>query len=334
MIGVEDYLALRARFRGSGEIDEELYGLLHRLSAAIVFGARLAPAYSPTGRWDAEGHAEALHGWIERRLLRTNALLAAFDHAEHPRPFLNSLERNFRHHLENAKERGELDNLISRTGELLREEEDFLDHVPAARPSDVWWGLSSWEAPEPWQGSDRDLLAAAWGLGEQQIFRYSPSVERASPVLSTETLREFLTGLFGAIGDLLTISHLAVVLRGRFDLGAPGEVDIESVPEPAAPEADTADPAWVEEAATALVAELSPRQLEAMRRRHDGETLEAIAEALGVSRGTADNALRSSGPLIDKHCVDGITREEILEKVVDSLSLEGEEDLEGREHRK
>ncbi|HEY5333799.1 MAG TPA: hypothetical protein VIJ21_09655 [Solirubrobacterales bacterium] len=335
MIGVEAYLALRERFRGSGEIDPELYGLLHRLSAAIVFGARLAPAYSPTGHWDGEAHAEALHDWIERRLLRTNALLAAFDHAEHPRPFLNSLERNFRHHLENAKERGELGNLISRTGVLLREDAAFSDHIPAPRPSDAWWGLASWEDPEPYQGPDRDLVAAAWALGDQQIFRYSPSVERASPVLSTETLGAFLTALFGSVGRLLTLSHLAVVFGSRFDLGTPTAVDIETVPEPAT-EAEAVDPAWVEEAAAALVAELSDRQLLAIRRRHAGETLEEIAAGLGVSRGTADNALRSSGPLIDKHCVDGVTREGILEKILDSLSLEdveGVEDQEGQKHQ-
>ncbi|HEX4307297.1 MAG TPA: hypothetical protein VHZ54_14780 [Solirubrobacterales bacterium] len=335
MIGVEEYLALRRRFCSSGEIDAELYGLLYRLSAAIVFSARLAPAYSPTGRWDRDAHLEALHDWIERRLLRTNALLAAFDLAEHPRPFLGSLERNFRHHLENAKERGELDNLISRSGVLLREDGSFSDHIPAPRPSDAWWGLASWEDPEPYQSSDRDLLAAAWALGEQQIFRYSPSVERASPVLSTDTLRAFLTDLLTSIGRLLTLSHLAVVFEGRFDLGMPTELDIESVSEPAA-DTGALDPAWVEEAACSLVAELSPRQAEAISRRHAGETLEKIAAGLGVSRGTADNALKSSGPLIDKHCVDGITREAILEKVVDRLSLEdieGVEDQEGPEHQ-
>lgn len=324
MIAVEDYLALRGRFRGSGEIDAELYGLLHRLSGAIVFGARLAPAYSPTGHWDGEAHLEALHDWIERRLLRTNALLAAFDLAEHPRPFLNSLERNFRHHLENAKERGELDNLISRTGALLREDDAFRDHIPAPRPSDAWWGLASWEDHDPYQGADRDLVAAAWALGEQQIFRYSPSVERASPVLSTETLRGFMKGLLESTGHLLTLSHFAVVLGARFDLGSPTEVDIDSVPEPGA-EVEAVDPGSAQEAASSLLAELSARQVQAIRRRHCGETLEEIAAGLGVSRGTADNALRSSGPLIDKYCVDGITREAILEKVLDGLSLDGEE---------
>lgn len=323
MIEVEAYLALRARFRQAGEIDQELYTLLHRLTRAIVFGSRLAPAYSPTGRWDAEAHLEALHDWIERRLLRTNALLAAFDLAEHPKPFLNSLERNFRHHLENARERGELGNLISRTGALLREDAAFTDHIPAERPAEVWWGPATWQGAKPWGGRDADLVAAAWGLGEVAIFRYSASVERASPVLSTNTLRDFLEGLFDAVGRLLTLSHLAVVFRDRFDLGVPENLDVDALPEPAA-EVEVAAPEWVEEAAASFLAELGSHQLEALRLRHEGGTLEEIADALDVSRGTADNLLRGTGPMIDKHCVDGVTRDRILEKVIDVLSSEGE----------
>jgi hypothetical protein len=323
VIAVEAYRALRARFRETGEIDQELYALLHRLTRAIVFRSRLAPGYSPTGRWDADAHVEALQDWIERRLLRTNALLAAFDLAEHPRPFLNSLERNFRHHLENARERGELGNLISRTGVLLREDVAFTDHIPAERPAEVWWGPAAWQDPEPWGGRDADLLAAAWGLGEVTIFRYSASVERASPVLSTETLRGFLQGLFEAVGRLLTVSHLAVVFRDRFDLGIPESLDIDDAPAPAV-EVEVPAPEWVEEAAASFLAELEPRQFEALRLRHEGSTLEEIANALDVSRGTADNLLRGTGPMIDKHCIDGVTRDGILEKVIDVLSSVGE----------
>lgn len=323
MIEVDAYIALRSRFGETGEIDQELYGLLHRLSHAIIFGSRLAPAYSPTGRWDRDAHLEALHDWIERRLLRTNALLGAFDLAEHPRPFLNSLERNFRHHLENTRERGELGNLISRTGVLLREDPAFVDHIPAERPGEAWWGLAAWEDYEPWGGRDTDLLAAAWALGDVAIFRYSASVERASPVLSTDTLRSFLERLFAAVGDLLTLSHLAIVFRDRFDLGAPVSLDIDASPEFAA-EAEEVAPEWVDEAAAAFLAELEPRQLEALRLRYEGRTLEEIADSLDVSRGTADNLLRGTGPMIDKHCVDGVTRDGILEKVIDVLSSESE----------
>ena len=97
MINRATFLAMREGFRAEGEITAELYALLARIVSVIVFGTRLPPAYSPTGHWDRGSAEETLHGWIERRLLRTNALLAAFDLAAEPGPFIASLERNFRH---------------------------------------------------------------------------------------------------------------------------------------------------------------------------------------------------------------------------------------------
>src|SRR6478672_13867670 len=73
-------------------------------------------------------------------------------------------------------------------------------------------------------------------------------------------------------------------------------------------------------AAASLLAELSERQLGAILARAEDLALEQIAERLGVSRATADNALRSIAPLIEKHCVDGLEGEQILEKLLDTLS--------------
>ena len=97
MIDQTTYMRLRREYRESGRISEEHYTLLLRLVRGLVFRSGLPPAWSPTGRWDADAAEEAAHGWIVRRLLQTNALLAAFDHANAPRPFFRSLERNFRH---------------------------------------------------------------------------------------------------------------------------------------------------------------------------------------------------------------------------------------------
>lgn len=318
-------MAMRDRYRADGEIDAELYTILRRLAFGVVFGTRLPPTYSPNGTWDRPSVEDALQGWITRRLLQTGALLAAFDHAEEPRPFLFSLERNFRHYLENERMRGELGNLISRTHMLLSDEDRFKDWVPQKRISDTWWGLAAWEDPVPYQGSDDHIVAQAWALGEIAIFRYSQDVGRASPILSRATLLQFLTGLYKRVGILLTISHLAVVYRRRFDLGPPIEVEInpeieEEVAggEEVGPEAEA-----VKAAAIAAIAELSARQIEAVIGKLDGETLEATADRVGISRGTVDNDLRAAGPVIDKHCGDGIDRHDLLEKVIDALSKRG-----------
>src|SRR3954469_7984103 len=61
-----------------GDITEPLYAFLWRLVAATARSRALAPALSPTGRWDDEAAAEVLQGWLEGRLLR-GGLLRAFD---------------------------------------------------------------------------------------------------------------------------------------------------------------------------------------------------------------------------------------------------------------
>jgi hypothetical protein len=320
MIERDSYLAQRERFRADGKITTELYELFARIVTVVVFGTRLPPAYSPTGHWDRDSVQEALHGWIERRLLRTNALLAAFDLAAEPGPFIASLERNFRHYLENEKERSELDNLVSRASQLLREDEAFDDFVKSTRASDVWWGLAGWYEAAPYQGSDDHLVSLAFALGEVVLFRYSAKVGRASPVLSTETLRDFLIRLFEATEGLLTIRHLAIVFSRRFHLGPPQQVELgREEAEVADPAAEVDDEA-ARAAAASLLAELSERQLQAILARAEDLTLEQIATRLGVSRGTADNALRSMAPLIEKHCADGVGKEQILEKLLDALS--------------
>jgi len=319
MIDRATFLAMRERFRAEGEITAELYALLARLVAVIIFGTGLPPAYSPTGHWDRDSAEEALQGWIERRLLRTNALLAAFDLAAEPGPFIASLERNFRHYLENEKERGELDNLISRTGHLLCENEAFKDFIEASRASNVWWGLREWRDVAPFQASDEHLVSLAFSLGEVALFRYSTQVDRASPVLSTETLRDFLIRLLEAARGLLTIGHLAVVFSRRFDLAPPQKTELAEAVE-VADSGGEVDEEAARAAAASLLAELSERQLGAILARTEDLTLEQIAERLGVSRGTADNALRSVASLVEKHCVDGLEREQILEKLLDALS--------------
>jgi len=313
------YLRLRLGYRETGQINDELYALLLRLVRGLVFRGGLPPAWSPTGKWDREAAEEAAHGWIVRRLLQTNALLAAFDHASAPRPFFRSLERNFRHYLENERERGEIDNLISRTGAMLRDDNRFRDWIPQAQPSDTWWGLSEWDSPTPYQGNEDWLVSAAWAVGEVVIFRYSHSVERASPILATDELGRFLVELFERVEALLTLRLLAVVFRRRFDLDEPRSIEIgEALEAVAGPEEP--DEQVTLDAAFGVVAEMTPRQAEVLVRKYAGDPLDAIAQSLDVSRGTVDNELVRAGAIIDRHVADATTREAILEKLLDALS--------------
>jgi len=322
VIGDERYIAMRACFRASGEIDGQLYDVLMRIGRGLAYGGRLAPALSPTRSWDAGAVADAVHGWIERRLLRTGALLAAFDHASGERPFLRSLERSFRHYLESERERGEIDNLVSRAHGLLRDDARFRDFVPQAQVSDTWWGLSEWFDPAPWQGSEERLLALAWSLGSFELFRYGHTVGRASPVLATGELGRLLEGLLGRADALLTLRLIAGALARRFDLAPPhlvakDEAGAEAEGVAAPPELAESE---LEDAALAAIAELTSRQAEVLYRKASGETLEQIAAALAISRGTVDNELRRAGAISLRHAgeVDDAVR--VLERMIDALS--------------
>src|SRR5262249_25400972 len=237
--------------------------------------------------------------------------------ASAPLPFFRSLERNFRHYLENERERGEIDNLVSRAGALLRDDDRFHDWIPQAQASDSWWGLAEWDDPAPYQRSEDDLVSSAWAVGEVVIFRYSHTVGRASPILATDELGRFLVELFGRVGALLTLRLLAVVFRRRFDLAEPRTVEgaeaVEAVARPEEP-----DEHVTLDAALGVVAELTPRQAEVLLRKQAGDSLDAIAEVLGIARGTVDNELVRAGTIIDRHAADVTTREAILENVLDA----------------
>jgi DNA-binding CsgD family transcriptional regulator len=322
VIGDERYRAMRAWYRESGEIDRALYDVLLRVGRGLAYGGRLAPALSPTGSWDAEAVTDAVHGWIERRLLRTGALLAAFDHASAARPFLRSLERNFRHYLENERERGEIDNLVARAHARLREDARFCDFIPQSQVSDTWWGLAAWPDPQPWQGSEDRLLSLAWSLGSFELFQYGQQVGRASPVLLTSELTRLLEGLLDAAQALLSLRLIAAVLARRFDL-APPRFDPGEEAQLEAEQSEAFDPLSepaIQQAAFAAIAELTSRQAEVLARKASGETLEALAGALGVSRGTVDNELKRAGAVALRHAADAGDAAQILERMIDALS--------------
>lgn len=317
MLDDASFRRLKYRYRQTGEIEPELFALLRRLVFTLAFQRAFPPAYSPTGRWDEDGAEEALAAWTANRLVATNALAAAFDHASAARPFLRSLERNLRHHLQNARERGEIDNLLSRTGRLLRDDARFQEWIPQQAGS--WWGLAGDRQPPPFGGRDDELVGQAWAIGDVLLWAYSSSVGRASPVLSTAELGRFLEQLFGRVEALLTLGHLAVVFRRRFNLDEPKRLPLdeehERLPDNEEP---LRDEQGLRAAAITVLSELSDRQVEVILRKRD-QPLETIAAALGISRGTVDNELRRAGEAIDRHTAD-FSRDEILEKILDALS--------------
>ena len=317
MLNDASFRRMKRGYRETGAIDPELFALLRRLVFTLAFQRAFPPAYSPPATWDEEGAEEALAGWTAKRLVATNALAAAFDHASAARPLMRSLERNLRHHLQNERERGEIDNLLERTARLLRDDTRFREWIPQQAGS--WWGLAGDTQPPPFGGRDDELVAHAWAIGDVVLWTYSSSVERASPVLGTAELGRFLEKLFGRTQALLTLGHLAVVFRRRFNLDEPTRLPLDEEHESLlGDEEPLRDEEGLRAAAIAVLSELTDRQVEVILRKRD-EPLEAIALALGISRGTVDNELRRAREAIERHTVD-FSRDEILEKILDVLS--------------
>jgi hypothetical protein len=320
LLGDDEYRELKRRFR-SGEYPPDLDALLRRLARLNAYSGALSSRLAPGGIWNDAAVEDATQGWFEKRLLR-GALAAAFDLADGARHFLNRLEINFRHYLENERERSESQNLFRRTGELLVGEPEFRDSIPEGTPGGAWWGLNDWSEPEPYQGSDETLIRLAWRTGDYDLFRYGPSSERLDPVLKTPDLKRFLITLFDAAAALLTRTHLGIALEKRFNLDSVSEVPLGgSGAEKASPTKEEFDEDAVNVAATAALAELTLHEAELLFRRFRGAKLQALSMAFGIPTSTVDYQFKRAIRVITRHSSDMAPAPKILEKLVDLLSL-------------
>ncbi len=323
MISETAYAKLKRDYRATQDL-ALLVDLINDVVGRATRPGRIPAALAEGGTWNANSRAAAAQGWIEERLLRRNDVTAAFDFASSPGPFYSSLERSFRHYLLNAAGSTEVQNLVERANEVMRELDQF-DAWPLSGA--MWWGLSAWRAkwgdePESWNASDEELVARAWAAGEFTISRYGPQVGRASPVLERHELTRFLEALFENTQALIDNPRLRTVFARRFGAGEAVRA-VELFDEAAgAGEGDAS--AGIEESevsacAVLLLEEITARQAEVLRRKYSGETLEEIASALGIARGTVDNELTRIGDAA-KDLAGDYSERQILEKVFDLLS--------------
>jgi hypothetical protein len=328
------FLAVKDRFEKTGEIDAELLAILYRVVAA--FTRTLDPALSPHQTWDEHAIDDALQGWYEKRLHK-GALASAFLRSSAARPFLNKLEQNFDHYLENERKRSETGNLLRRTRLLLRSEAEFKEWIPEGRRRPGWWGLSSWNDAKSFGGSDDEVIAHARETGDFEITRFGQHAEKLDPVLSNPELKRFLLALFGGVEALLTHTHLRIALQRRFDLDVgTKEVSLEAESERrgadnteasaldvAEPE-DGIDEDEVDAAARRCIVQISHRQsLVLVRRFRPGSpaTLQEIAAELGIAHGTVDNDAKGAGVIAEANAGDRSPAWRILERMVEMLSI-------------
>lgn len=210
---------LRGQLRRGAQPPGWVIEELRRVADALVRYGHLPASMSPYGNWDEEATDELLQGWLEGKLLRGD-LRALADRARTPAAFRRLAERSLRHWLLNQRERSQAQNLFGRIARLLEEDQEtFKLAQPAERKQDGWWTLVSAPEAEPFSGSDRELIAAAWSLGDFVMVRFSSEQAKLSPLLSGPDLHRFVVGMLEATGRSLTLTLLQRALRDRFDLG-------------------------------------------------------------------------------------------------------------------
>lgn len=319
----DDYRDIRRRYREDAELDRRLVDELRQIASRLVRYGGLPSAYAPYRVWNREAEEEVFQSWCAGRLVKSGQLQALLDRAATVEAFRRLGERSLRQHVLNQRERSQVQNLYSRTAELLRDDQHFAAFVEAARPQDVWWGLAVWQNPPQFSGSDNDLFAVAWSLGEFEIIRYRADAKKLAPVLAAAELKRFVAGLLEAVAALLTLSLFARALEQRFDLGA---IQLDSLddegPEAAADEEP--DPLELEQTALAIVAELNRRQAEVLLGTDADETQDAMARRLECAVGTIVNEQRRVGSTIDRHAESSDQRGILLRKVLDLLHEGGE----------
>jgi hypothetical protein len=290
---------------------DELKGVVARLVRLRL----LPPSYAPYGQWDDEAVEDVFGDWYEKRLLGRGHLQLLLDRARTVGGFRRLAEQSVRQHLLNQRARSQAQNLYWRVIELLNDD-DFELVRDAARAQDKWWRLKG-SAVAEWGEDDQRLVAHAWALGDFSIIRYRADAKKLSPLLDAEELKRFVVGLLDKVQAALTPTLIMRALEQRFDLGAVSEEELTEAVAPPVAAPDVPSDLALEDAARSVIAELTPRQIEVLR-RSDGETVDQMAQALGCSTGTIHNEQRRIGALISRMSEED-EREKLLKIVSDRL---------------
>lgn len=301
----------------NGEMPADLIEELRSVVRGLVRRRLLPPSFAPYGQWNEEAIDELFQAWYAERLLGQGHLQLLLDRARNPGGLRRLAERSLRHHLLNSKDRSQAHNLYRRVASLLEDEARFRLVRDAPRSQNRWYVSADSPGELPlWAGDDRVLIAHGWALGDFVVIRYRAAANKLSPVLETNELHRFVTGLMSRARAALTPGLIMRALAARFDLGEPEFVEHED-DSPLAPSAEPAqEEVLLRDLARAIAAELSPRQLSILK-RSTTESVASIAVAVGCSVGTVVNEQRRVGDVVSRLTEDERERDRVLNIVVD-----------------
>jgi RNA polymerase sigma factor (sigma-70 family) len=299
-----------------GNITPALYSFIGRLVSKQLRHGHVSPTLSATGDWDEEAIADATHDWLAEKLLR-GALLQAFDRTTSPQALARYLEHAFKNWLRDKGRSRAWPRILIRSRELLDGDTAFQRFEESARWMESRYGLANWSEPTAIDDEEA-VVRAIYALPDLPILRERG--ERAPTILSSPDLKALLEQLLIDVEGTITLAQLDRAFRHRFAWAyeaAHVELEEAAIPE-AAPAAVSA--AESEEIAKTILSDLTKRQLEMLRERADGATLEELAEIHGCSRGTADNELKRAAETIRRHLAPDESQERVLEILL-SLSF-------------
>ena len=311
------------RLLRTGQLEPDLVAELKDVARRLVRLRLLPPSYAPYGRWDDEAADEVFASWYERRLLGRGHLQLLLDRAATAGGFRRLAEESLRQHLLSERDRSQGQNIYRRLVALLAADADFVLVRDARRPQDRWWRVADEDVSE-WAGDDRALVAAAWALGDFVLIRYRADASKLAPLLAADELKRFVLGLLERVEAALTPTLIMRAVSARFDLGAVEVGELGEAAEESRGGPDVAAEVALRETAWAIVAELSARQVEVLKRTGE-ESIEETARALGCSVGTVVNEQRRVGAVITRFAEDEAERDNLLKVVGDLVYSDSDE---------
>lgn len=307
----EEEFAEAASAVGVGEVTPALYAFIRRLVSAHLRSGVVSPTLSGSRSWTDEAVADATHDWLSEKLL-TGALLLAFDRTATSQALARYLERAFRNWLRDKARSRSWPRILLRSRQLFEQEEErFTPFDDATNWMERRWGLTGWTEPERIE-DEHAVIRAVYGAPDLVIIRESS--ERAAAILSTPDLEQLLEHVLETVGGTITLAQLDRAFRSRFAWAFEASVvELDEAAEEETRSDEAASETSAKDAALAVLADLTERQLEMLRERADGATLEQLAELHGCSRGTADNELKRAAGAIRRHLADDEIQERALE---------------------
>lgn len=261
---------------------------LYRCTAAVARARRFPP---PDGfdKWTAEAVVETAHDWLSSdrapRQLSEIALLAVDDD-----DLLRLLQQRILNYFRDQGRATAKGALVRRLRELLDADPRFAV-VPRRTPGAGNYALAEDEAAlagSVYGGRDSDLVNAAWRTPGVRIIRWRPDARREGPLADAASLAAVCESVLRTAEGSMRLPDLAEIVADRFGLRTmPAVVALEDVdvPATATPAAQAGSPSAIDDAARAVVDQLSARERAVLA--HLGHPVRAIADRTGLSKSTA-----------------------------------------------